>query len=282
MALRCRLVPGRATHLGSGLAANWRACSASDRKPLGDEQREAGFAARGGGHAIEPLAPWGELCRAGPVPLAAPAVSGIGRPEPRPGERGRRAATRTATRSVYLVGLLAAPPRGITGLGGVDAVGLSCTTIRFGCLTIIVSAPPSLAFPLGHLLVVASHGIAGRRLHVPLVGSFVTIARSLVTPGRPDAQGIADAIWIEAQLGGTLDEGRNVRWGALLRSVHTERLPANFGAQTNGSLSPTRSLSARLPGVPSVSLRLPADTHACDRPSLGRMGLPWRYASGPV
>ena len=152
--------------------------------------------------------------------------------------------TRRATRSVYLVGLLAAPPRGITGLGGVDAVGPSFTTIRSGCLTIIVSAPPSLAFPLGHLPVVACHGIAGRRLHVPIVGSFVTVARSLVPPCRPGAQGIADAFWIEAQLGGTLDEGRNVRWGALLRSVHSERLPANFRAQAYGSLSPARSLSA--------------------------------------
>ena len=153
--------------------------------------------------------------------------------------------TRRATRSVYLVGLLAAPPRGITGLGSVDAVGPSFTTIRSGCLTIIVSAPPSLAFPLGHLLVVACHGIAGRRLHVPIVGSFVTVARSFVAPCRPGTQGIADAIWIEAQLGGTLDEGRNVRWGALLRSVHAERLPANLRAQTYGSLSSARSLSAK-------------------------------------
>ena len=105
-----------------------------------------------------------------------------------------------------------------------------------------MSAPPSLAFPLGHLLVVACHGIAGRRLHVPIVGSFVTVARSLVAPCTPGAQGIADAIWIEAQLGGTLDEGRNVRWGALLRSVHAERLPANFRAQTYGSLSPSLDL----------------------------------------
>ncbi len=34
MAQRCRLVPGGATHLGLGLAANRRACSASERKAL--------------------------------------------------------------------------------------------------------------------------------------------------------------------------------------------------------------------------------------------------------
>jgi hypothetical protein len=154
---------------------------------------------------------------------------------------------------VYLVELLAAPPRGITGLGGVDAVGPGFTTIHSGCLTIIVSAPLSLAFPLGQLLVVACHGIAGRRLHVPIVRSFVTVARSLIAPCRPDAQGSADAIWIKAQLGGTLDEGRNVRRGALLRSVHTEHLPANFRAQTYGSLSHARSLSATAPS-PDVAL----------------------------
>ena len=34
MAQRCRLVPGGATHLGLGLAANSRACSASERNAL--------------------------------------------------------------------------------------------------------------------------------------------------------------------------------------------------------------------------------------------------------
>lgn len=181
----------------------------------------------------------------------------------------------------YVVGLLAATPRGITGIGGFGAVGPSFTTIRCGCLTIIVSELPSFAFPVGHLLVV--YTVAGCRLPVPSVGSDVAVVRSFVPPFGPDAQGGGDAIWIVAQRCGALDDVPQFRFtdrrlavlvgvtGRLVPTliVQDASLPEFYATRWNpassgaaGSLSAARrSLRSRpSPSPSSCSCRRPRAT----------------------